>query len=293
MSDRLIRLATVDVPVVEASGVATAQDAGGTTYVAVAGDRTAEVAWAPVVGDAIGEWSRLDLASTPGWPFAVGQSSQFEAVAVDGHRRLVVMCEEPAVVLVVDPAAGAVTATIRLVVGPSSPVHRAWQDRSSRGEGVVLLRDGRLLVAKEKRPAALLLFGPLGDTGGGVDRGDLLRPGERWAGPDSDEEYHLLACWLLAGAAADTVRDISDLALDPAGGLWLLSDQSAVVARVAWPLGPDERPVTVLERARRLPKHASKAEGLAWLAPRRVVVVMDQPTGHAAGWVLAGPDEEG
>lgn len=288
---RLRLLDRVDLPVVEASGVATAQDADGTTYLAVVGDDSAEVAWSPVDSDAAADWTAVDLAGVDGWPFAGGQPSQFEAVAIDGERRLAVLCEEPAVVLVVDPAARAVTGTIRLVVGERSPLHEAWQDPSSRGEGMILLRDGLLLVAKEKRPPALLLFGPAGASARTIDRADLLGPGERWLAPQGDVEYHLLASWPVLDEAAAAVKDISDLALDADGGLWLLSDQSAALGLVGWPLEQGGS-VDRFERTFRLPKKARKAEGVAWLPSGRAVVVMDQPTGRGAAWLVEDADEE-
>ena len=50
----------------------------------------------------------------------------------------------------------------------------------SRGEGAVLLPGGHLLVAKEKKPAAFIEFGPPHSPSRGLVRGGALADGERW-----------------------------------------------------------------------------------------------------------------
>ena len=68
------------------------------------------------------------------------------------------MREDPPLITVGDPVTGRVTAQITLVVPDAAQL--PWDDSGSRGEGLVLLSGGRLLVAKEKDPPAVIMFAP-------------------------------------------------------------------------------------------------------------------------------------
>jgi hypothetical protein len=60
-------------------------------------------------------------------------------------------------------------------------IARLWSDpKGSRGEGMVLLPGGHLLVAKEKKPATLIELGPPQSRSRGLVRGGALADGERW-----------------------------------------------------------------------------------------------------------------
>src|SRR5262249_59609906 len=79
------------------------------------------------------------------------------------------------------PMASKVVASIDLALEGRGEIARAWSDpKGSRGEGAVLLPGGHLLVAKEKKPAAFIEFGPPNSPSLGlVGRGGLA-DGERW-----------------------------------------------------------------------------------------------------------------
>ena len=81
------------------------------------------------------------------------------------------MREDPPVVLVADTVTRDLRTEIHLTAPVGSVLDGQWDDASSRGEGLVLLRGGRLLVAQEKRPRALIEFGPVGaGAEGSVER---------------------------------------------------------------------------------------------------------------------------
>jgi hypothetical protein len=70
-----------------------------------------------------------------------------------------------------------VVASIDLAVEGHSEIAQAWSDpKGSRGEGAVLLPGGHLLVAKEKKPAAFIEFGPPHSRSRGLLRGGALEP---------------------------------------------------------------------------------------------------------------------
>ena len=281
---RLHTTTRVDLPVVEASGIATRRRAGRTT-VLVVGDRTAEIAIADY-DDGFGEWSTFDLSTLEGWPI-VGDS-QMEAIAVDGGSLVAVMTEDPPLVLVIDVDTRRIEARIALTAPAGSPLERDWSDASSRGEGLVLLRDGRLLVAKEKHPPALVEFVPAGRTADGLAASDFLGSDEHWDRPRGDVEYVAASMWTLVGDAADHIEDVSALAVGSDASLWLLSDKSAAVARLGLdePLPPGTGAIDGFSERWRLPKRTEKPEGMTALDADHVLVALDTGSTQRNGLVV-------
>lgn len=289
---RLVRTARVDLPVLEASGIAVRQ-VDGQTQLLLVGDRTAHVAsgfYRP--DDGFSDWQTIDLSEVEGWPLP-SLDSQLEAIAVDGGSLVALMCEEPPIVLVADTSTPKLQTQIRLVAPPGSPLDGHWDDASSRGEGLVLLRGGRLLVAKEKRPRALVEFAPIGSTPRGLSRDDFLAAGEPWDAPAGIVDYAAVAMWRLRGSAKDALGDISALSVASDRSLWLLSDKSRCVARLSLdtPLRPADGEIRHLDKVWRLPKGTEKPEGIAAIDDEHVLVAMDTNSTSDNGLIARRPRE--
>jgi len=287
---RLVRSAVVDLPVVEASGLAR-RTVAGVVRVLVAGDRTAVVAVGTYEAAGFSEWKTIDLAGVDGWPLLEGDS-QLEAIAVDGGSLVAMMREDPPVVLVAATDTSELRATIALTAPPGSPLHGHWSDPSSRGEGLVLLRGGRLLVAKEKRPRALVEFAPVGTPASGLSSDDFLAPDEPWEAPRGAVDFVATAMWRLRGDAKRELGDISALAVGRDRSLWLLSDKSRCLARLALdePLTPSSNEIRHLGEVWRLPKGTTKPEGVVALDDDRLLVAMDTRSTTGNGLVLERPE---
>jgi hypothetical protein len=284
---------SLDIPVVAASDV-TARRVGGTTRLIVVGDRDAVIAastYAP--GGSVGPWDALDLAELPDWPLDPDEPSRLEAIAADGGSMVALLREDPSMVLVADIASREMLATISLVAPPWSALAGKWDDPTSRGEGVVLLRGGRLLVAKRKRPRALVEFGPKGTRARGLRRDDFLDPDEPWQPPSGEITYHALALWKLRGEAKSALGDISGISVGPDRSLWLLSDRSGLLARLELAAGLPRGggAIRTLDEVFRLPKGATKAEGVAAVEPGRILVVREASAPTRNGMLLARPDD--
>ena len=89
-----------------------------------------------------------------------------------------------------------------------------------------------MLVAKEKKPAAFIEFGPPHSRSRGLVRGGALAAGERWPIKKGHHQFVALATWLPDKRLAKTCADFSDLEIGPDGYLYLLSDQSSTIARL-------------------------------------------------------------
>ena len=171
--------------------------------------------------------------------------------------------ETPARVELIDPKALKVVASIDLAVEERGEIARAWSHpKGSRGEGMVLLPDGHLLIAKEKKPAAFIEFGPPHSRSRGLGRGGALAAGKRWPIKKGHHRFVALAIWLPDKQLARTCTDFSDLEIGPDGYLYLLSDKCSTIARL------DDLPAgggtATLLHAWRLGDLSGKPEGLAF-----------------------------
>jgi len=137
----------------------------------------------------------------------------------------------------------------------------------------VLLPGGHLLVAKEKKPATLIEFGPPYSQSRGLVRGGALADGERWPIKKGRHRFVALAIWLPDKTLAKTCADFSDLEIGPDGCLYLLSDKSSTIARLD-ELSAGGGTAGLLE-ARRLGDLDGKPEGLAFSALGRAIVGLD------------------
>jgi hypothetical protein len=130
-----------------------------------------------------------------------------------------------------------------------------------------------LLVAKEKKPAAFIEFGPSESQSRGLVRGGALTDGERWPIKKGRHRFVALAIWVPDKTLAKTCADFSDLAIGPDGCLYLLSDKSSTIARL------DDLPAgggaASLLDAWRLGDLDGKPEDLAFTAQGQAVVGLD------------------
>jgi hypothetical protein len=267
----------IDVPLREVSGICLRRGRKGQMSLIAVGDRVAKVAWLSLPPSDSGplDWSTTSVAKVSGSKLPKNDP-QSEAVCTDGAGRVLFLQESPPRVELVDFEDSRVVASISLSVPGRSQLARSWSDpKGSRGEGVVLLRGGHLLVAKEKDPAALIEFGPAGAKSRGLIQGGTLAGGARWPIADGEHRFVALATWWPDKALDKSCADYSDLEIGPDGRLYLLSDKSAVIARLD-DLTPGGGTAT-LTASWKLDDLDGKPEGLAFAADGRAVVALDTP----------------
>lgn len=154
----------------------------------------------------------LDRAGGPQW----------EGVAADGAGRVVVLGERGSELVLLSPDFE-FERRIRL--------RHEWEDDRQAGlEALVLLRDGHLLAAKQRRPVRLLEFGPAGDRPIGLVPSATLPAGEATR-LSPGRELVCLAGW---GFAGDDLPSVNDLSLH-AEFLHLVSSASRRIARIRLP----------------------------------------------------------
>jgi hypothetical protein len=233
---------------------------------------------------------------------------QWEAVAADGDGRILVLEENPGGLIVFNADATRVEYVIDFDVSQAAAgwvnegdddsaidLVGSWgmmsdEDRealeeeggkalkeqeareNSRGEGMVLLKSGHVLVAKEKDPAVLIEFAPPRSRPVGYQR---LGATEGFAHPRGQVSDYKVPSSLYVPVRVQGIQvpadvefgDISELAVGPRGGLYVvtekdgsrlgrLADLDRAVARVTatWPL-----------------ETATAAEGLTFLGTRPLI----------------------
>ena len=272
----------LDVPLREVSGVCLRRGRDGEMTLLAVGDRVATAAWVRLPrkeSDPL-DWETVDITSLKGSRLP-RKNPQIEAVCADGKGRVLLLQESPSRVELIDPSRACAVACIDLDIPGRGELARSWSDpHGSRGEGVVLLPGGHLLVAKEKHPTALLEFGPPGTRSRGLRRGTALPGGAAWPIAPGDHRYVPLAVWWPDKALAKTCEDFSDLEVGPDGRLYLLSDQSESIARLT--NLPPGGGTASLSASWRLRKIKGKPEGLAFSPRGRAIVALDtrKPRGN-------------
>ena len=152
----------VDVPLREVSGICLRRGRNGRMSLMAVGDHAAKVAWFSLSRSDEGRirWQTSNIGKLSG-SLLPKRDSQIEAVCADGIGRILLLQETPPRVELIDPKSFKVVASIDLAVEGRGQIARAWSHpKGSRGEGMALLPGGHLLVAKEKKPAVFIEFGP-------------------------------------------------------------------------------------------------------------------------------------
>ena len=145
------------------------------------------------------------------------EASQWEAVATDGRGGLCVQAEVSSLVSCFGADLQVLTASFTLDPSGVKGLGKLWNnDPNSRGEGMILMKRGHLLLLKEKRPSLLVEFGPAGEPPIGYGHDTFLDPGEGFVQPTQDRLV-ALKVWQFSKTLAALAKDASDLTVGPDG----------------------------------------------------------------------------
>jgi len=199
--------------------------------------------------------------------------AQWEGVAGDATGRIFILRERRSELLVVSPG---------FRFERRIALRHEWRDDARNGlEGLLLLRRGHVLAAKQKGPVRLIEFGPPGDTPLGLTTESWLQLDEP-AMLTSHRELHQLAEWKFADPKPPSLNDLAV----HAGRLYVISSDGRCILRVRLPIEPDVERIR-LDGRWPLPKGIgsgsdAKAEGLLVDDRLGVLVCVDaHSTGHS------------
>jgi uncharacterized protein YjiK len=271
------------LPIREVSGLAI-RTVGARRQLLAIGDRDFELAVGTIRDAAVDVFSLLDLRDAISrLGEGVADASQFEGVTTDAAGRVFVLEENPGHVYVFDPDLTRVLARIALRVRPGrtgfDDLAAVWAaNPNSRGEGIVLLERGHLLILKEKEPRRLIEFGP--DADAPVGFRPLGHVDTFALGTDRITHVVPLREWKLSDESKAAFPDLSELHVDASQRLWVLSDTGHSVGRLG-AANADGRvtveSVTELDPAGGL----EKPEGLVLVAPGVALIACDKPERHS------------
>jgi hypothetical protein len=205
------------------------------------------------------------------------ERSQWEGIAVDAVGHVFVLQEHagrdrPSHVFVFPPDLDALVGVVELHV-PEGDEHwrRSWRaDPNARGEAVLLLGHGHLLVVKQAEPIRLIEFGPPDEQPLGLGPAQLA--GAPFvSGRPSVVRYEPLGSWKLEPGDEPPLESVNDATVWE-DSLYVVSRRSRRVARLRL-----ESDALVVAQSWKLPKAIENPEGLAILADASPVVADDQP----------------
>jgi SdiA-regulated len=210
------------------------------------------------------------------------KGSQWEAADGDSTGRLYILQEDPAHVFVIGPDLDELLVDIELRF--DSPAGAAFEGDpapNSQGEGLVLLKTGHFLIAKEKDPPVLMEFGPVDTDPAGASPGLLFSvEGEFPLPRERRARFALLEVWSLDERAGSRISDISDVAVGPDNRLYILSDESRCIARLQAGLDPGDTRLTI-ESLWGLPQELQQPEGLVVTGDMTPIVAIDRKSRNA------------
>ena len=202
------------------------------------------------------------------------EASQWEAVAADGRGRLCVQAEVSAHVSCFSDDLQTLSGSFDLDPSSIKSLAKLWEkEPNSRGEGMILMKRGHLLLLKEKKPSLLVEFGPKDEPPMGYGQDTFLAPGEAFARPVQDRLV-ALNVWEFSNSLESLAKDASDITVGPDGRVYLLSDESAIVIRLEGHLKPEEAKVHD-SASWKLPAEIVKPEGLVVDKEMRPWVAVD------------------
>jgi len=201
--------------------------------------------------------------------------SQWEAADGDSTGRVFILQESPGKVFILSPELDGLLHTIDRSVEGNERLD--WEKSpNERGEGLVLLANGHVVVAKEKEPPLLMEFGPEGEEASGIVSELLLLERRRFPEPaEASSKQAVLTLWDLDGEAEARIDDISDVAVGPDERLYLLSDESRCIARVEHQLPAAQRKLSITA-VWKLPEEIVQPEGLVLMDDMTPLVAIDR-----------------
>lgn len=248
---------TISSPIPELSGLALRKGTSGLELLAV-GDRDGTLAVGPATGPAL-QKLETRVSGTPQW----------ESIASDATGKIFVLGEQSGVMTVYDSKATTVKHTMTIALP------RSWSSGNAGGEGFVLLKNGHMLVIKEKDPVEIAEVGPQGDAAKGYARGLGIRPSDTFKVPSgTTSKWVVLKKWALGDNTGRVATDVSDAAVSPEGDLYLLTDQGRAVLQMQETISTSEEKVKAL-KVWELPRDVGKPEGLVFLDDGRPIVCSD------------------
>lgn len=197
---------------------------------------------------------------------------QWESIATDAQGNLIVLKEQPANVMVLSKDLKRLKSTIMLDF--SKLYSEAAKNKKLKklffphlGEGIVLLKNGHLLVAKENYPASIVEFGPEGNKSLGISSNSILDANENFKLSAEKMHYIPLKTWRVD---LGNKCDLSEIAVNKNNELFALSQNCRKISK----LNTTSHTFTA-DMSWRLPKTILNPEALIILDQHKFIIGSD------------------
>ncbi len=197
--------------------------------------------------------------------------SQWESVFSDDSGRVFIIKEQPGEILVLSPDLSKTERVIHL------SVPEMGGNANSGGEGLVPLKNGHILVVKEKNPLHIIEFSAYANPAEGYKPSLSIEKVGLFPLPAETSEAITLSTsfiWRFEPELEDLFEDASELVTGPQGELYLLGDQKNLIGRLGGTLKLKKDRIK-LKQLFSLPSSIKKPEGMVLDDDARPVVAID------------------
>lgn len=205
------------------------------------------------------------------------EQSEWESVFSDETGRVFLIKEHPAQILVLSPEMDKIEKKISLKVGNKTDEEIAWhRDENAKGEGLMPLKNGHVIVVKEKDPLKVIEFAPEGNKASGYSPDLSIETKGQFILPKADAvDFDPVATWSFTKEIESLLEDSSGLNVDAKGTLYLLSDQRNLIALLGPKLSTMKKVITV-SKLWSLPSRLKQPEGMVIDDLSRPIIALDR-----------------
>lgn len=207
----------------------------------------------------------VDISSLKGAPALL--KGQWESIFCSEDGKIFLLQESPPRILVLSKDLSKVESINNFNFSQKMLKSSNWEaDENSKGEGLILFGEGRLLLAKEKNPAQLIEFSFENKSGAfkRINKNFSLL---------ANQPLKAIRHWSVPIKFLKKIEDISEIHHGLDGSLYLLSDQSRSIIKLG-KLNPTGGELEVT-KIWKLPKIIKKPEGFFIDPFGRAVIVID------------------
>lgn len=261
------------LPVPESSGLCWGKDEKGNRALIAVGDTSHTLYFFEhSVGQAPKLTQTIDVAPALREPSA---QSQWESVYADQSGKVYILPESPEVIHVYDTKTKKLFATLKLEINEEWREKLKWDlSENSQSEGIILLKNGHVLVVKEKRPMKIVEFAPESNQKPAGYNPDLsLEKGGEFPASAAKTRFVPVHFWEPGENFRDEFPDASGLNIGHKSELYLLSDQGSAIGKIGT-LDPKKSRFEITELLK-LPKEIKKAEGMVFDEKGRLLISTD------------------
>lgn len=202
--------------------------------------------------------------------------SGWESVFSDESGRIFIIQEDPSQILVVSSDLKSIEKKITLIPPSAKGEAEQWaSEPNSRGEGLLPLKNGNIIVVKEKKPLRLIEFAKKGGKASGYDKSVSIEFRGTFPIPtESNIEFSPVFTWKFDEEGERLMEDASGLNVDADGKLYLLGDNRGWIASIGKDLKVSKSLLNI-SKIWLLPSVVVKPEGMVVDQKRRPVIAID------------------